>query len=93
MPSRCTEKVNVYQVNMQNYPAMTRLYGILCVPKKEGTYPALLNVPGAGVYPYEGNIEMAEKGLITLEIGIHGIPLDMDPGVYDNLGWGALEDI
>ncbi|HEY2348488.1 MAG TPA: acetylxylan esterase [Puia sp.] len=92
MPSRCTEKVNVYQVNMQNYPANTRLYGMLCVPKKEGKYPALLSVPGAGVYPYEGNIAMAEKGLITLEIGIHGIPLDMNPVVYDNLGWGALRD-
>ncbi|HLA57762.1 MAG TPA: acetylxylan esterase [Puia sp.] len=90
LASRCTEKVNVYQVNMQNYPAMTRLYGILCVPKKEGRYPAVLNVPGAGVYPYAGNIEMAEAGLITLEIGIHGIPLDMDTGVYSNLGWGAL---
>ena len=90
MPGRCTEKVNVYQVNMQNYPGMNRLYGILCVPKKEGKYPALLNVPGAGVWPYAGNIEMAEKGIITLEIGIHGIPLDMDTGVYTNLGWGAL---
>jgi cephalosporin-C deacetylase-like acetyl esterase len=90
MPSRCTEKVNVYQVNMQNYPGMNRLYGILCVPKKEGKYPALLNVPGAGVYPYAGNIAMAEKGLITLEIGIHGIPLDLDVVIYDNLGWGAL---
>jgi hypothetical protein len=90
MPARCTEKVNVYQVNMQNYPANTRLYGILCVPKGEGKYPALLNVPGAGVYPYAGNIAMAEKGLITLEIGIHGIPLDMDDKVYEDLGWGAL---
>jgi cephalosporin-C deacetylase len=90
MPSRCTEKVNVYQINVQNYPANTRLYGILCVPKAEGKYPALLNVPGAGVYPYAGNIEMAEKGLITLEIGIHGIPVDMDDVVYEDLGWGAL---
>jgi cephalosporin-C deacetylase-like acetyl esterase len=90
MPQRCTGKVNVYQVNLQNYPGNNRLYGILCVPKKEGKYPALLNVPGAGVWPYAGNIEMAEKGLITFEIGIHGIPLDMDTGVYSNLGWGAL---
>lgn len=90
MPSRCTEKVNVYQVNMQNFPGKTRLYGILCVPKGDGKYPALLNVPGAGVYPYAGNIEMAEKGLVTLEIGIHGIPLDMDDIVYEDLGWGAL---
>ncbi len=90
MPSRCSEKVNVFQVSMQNYPAMTRLYGILCMPKKEGRYPALLRVPGAGVYPLEGDVEMAEHGLITLEIGIHGIPLDMDTGVYSNLRWGAL---
>jgi cephalosporin-C deacetylase-like acetyl esterase len=90
MPSRCTEKVNVYQVNIQNYPARARLYGILCMPKSEGKYPALLNVPGAGVYSYAGNIEMAEKGLITLEIGIHGIPVDMDDEVYEDLGWGAL---
>jgi len=90
MPSRCTGKVNVYQVNLQNYPARTRLYGILCVPKKEGRYPALLRVPGAGVYPYAGDIKMAEKDLITLEIGIHGIPLDMDEAVYNDLGWGAL---
>lgn len=90
MPNRCTEKVNVYQVNLQNYPGHNRLYGILCIPKKEGKYPALLNVPGAGVWPYAGNIGMAEKGLITFEIGIHGIPLDMDTGVYSNLGWGAL---
>jgi cephalosporin-C deacetylase len=90
MPGRCTEKVNVYQVNLQNYPGMNRIYGILCVPKKEGKYPALLNVPGAGVWPYAGNLEMAEKGLITFEIGIHGIPLDLDTGLYSNLGWGAL---
>jgi cephalosporin-C deacetylase-like acetyl esterase len=90
MPDRCTEKVNVFQVNMQNFPGTNRLYGILCVPKTGGRHPALLNVPGAGVYPYGGNIAMAEKGLITLEIGIHGIPLNMDTGVYSDLAWGAL---
>lgn len=92
LPERCTEKTNVYQVNLQNYRdgSSVRLYGILCVPKKEGKYPALLRVPGAGVRPYNGDITMAERGLITLEIGIHGIPLNMDPMVYTNLGAGAL---
>ncbi len=90
MPERCTEKVNVYQVNLQNFRVNSRLYGILCVPKKEGKYPALLTVPGAGVRPYGGNIAMAEKGMITFEIGIHGVPVNMDPGVYLNLGAGAL---
>ena len=90
LPDRCTEKVNVYQVNMQNFPGNSRLYGILCVPKKEGKYPALLTVPGAGVRPYNGNIAMAENGVITLEIGIHGIPVTMDASVYSSLAAGAL---
>jgi cephalosporin-C deacetylase len=90
LPERCTEKVNVYHVNLQNFRVNARLYGILCVPKKEGKYPALLHVPGAGVYSHNGDISMAEKGLITLEIGIHGIPVTMDEGVYDDLAWGAL---
>ncbi|MFD1141771.1 acetylxylan esterase [Larkinella insperata] len=89
LPERCTEKVNVYHVNIQNY-ANSRLYGILCVPKQEGKYPALLRVPGAGIRPYGGNIADAEKGIITLEIGIHGIPVNLDPAVYQNLSAGAL---
>jgi len=90
MPERCTEHVNVYHVNLQNQRAGTRLYGILCVPKKEGKYPALLQVPGAGTRPYGGDIANAEKGIITFQIGIHGVPVNMDPVVYNNLGAGAL---
>lgn len=92
LPERCTEKVNVYHVNIQNYKIGTRLYGILCVPKQEGKYPALLRVPGAGVRPYAGDVAMAEKGIITLEIGIHGIPVTMDPGVYNDLRASVLGD-
>ncbi|MFT4031044.1 MAG: acetylxylan esterase [Siphonobacter sp.] len=89
LPDRCTEKVNVYQVNVQNYGG-ARLYGILCVPKAAGTYPALLRVPGAGIRPYYGDVATAEKGIITLEIGIHGIPVTLDPVVYQNLAVGSL---
>ncbi len=92
MPERCTEKVNVYHVNIQNFRAGARLYGILCVPKKEGKYPVLLQVPGAGVRPYLGNIGDAEKGVITLQIGIHGVPVNMDAAVYADLGAGALNN-
>jgi cephalosporin-C deacetylase len=90
LPEKCTEKVNVYQVNIQNYRPGTRLYGILCIPKKEGKYPAMLKVPGAGVSSYPGDIAMAERGVITLEIGIHGIPVNMDNNIYLNLNSGAL---
>ncbi|HTF16708.1 MAG TPA: acetylxylan esterase [Chryseolinea sp.] len=92
IPERCTEKVNVYQVNIQNFKLGARVYGILCVPKAAGKYPALLKVPGAGVRPYAGDVAMAEKGIITLEIGIHGIPVNLDPGVYNDLRSGALSD-
>lgn len=90
LPERCTEKVNVYHVNLQNFKIGARLYGILCVPKKEGKYPALLQVPGAGVRPYSGDIANAEKGMITLQIGIHGIPVIMEPSVYVDLANGIL---
>jgi hypothetical protein len=62
IPERCTEKTLVYHVNIQNNAPGARLYGILCVPKKEGKYPAILHVPGAGVRPYAGDIANAEKG-------------------------------
>lgn len=90
LPERCTENVNVYHVNIQNFRLGSRLYGILCVPKKEGKYPALLHVPGAGIRPYTGDIANAEKGIITLTIGIHGIPVNLDASVYNNLSAGPL---
>jgi cephalosporin-C deacetylase-like acetyl esterase len=90
IPERCTEKVNVYHVNIQNFRLGTRMYGILCIPKKEGKYPALLHVPGAGVRPYAGDVANAEKGIITLQIGIHGIPVNMDISVYNDMRAGML---
>ncbi|WP_346320733.1 acetylxylan esterase [Chitinophaga sp. YIM B06452] len=89
LPERCTEKADVYHVNLQGY-GQSRLYGILCVPKKEGKYPAVLRVPGAGIRPYAGDVTRADNGVITFEIGIHGIPVNMDPGVYTSLAAGAL---
>lgn len=91
LPDFCTEKVNVYQANIQNYKIGTRLYGILCVPKKAGKYPAVLKVPGAGVRAYGGEVATAEKGIITLEIGIHGIPVTMNPAVYADMGRSVLD--
>ena len=90
LPERCTKDVNVYEVSFQNVRWNSRTYGILCVPVKEGRYPALLRVPGAGVRPYQGDVWTASQGIITLEIGIHGIPVTMAQKVYDDLGNGAL---
>jgi cephalosporin-C deacetylase len=85
LPERCTEKVNVYQASFQNMKEGSRLYGILCVPKKEGKYPAILEVPGAGVRPYYGDVAMAENGIITFQIGIHGISVIQPQPIYTDL--------
>lgn len=90
LPERCTKDVNVYEISFHNEQWGSRTYGILCVPVREGKYPALLRVPGAGVRPYEGDVYTASQGVITLEIGIHGVPVTMQQGVYDNLNNGAL---
>jgi len=90
MPERCTSEANVYQVSFQNETNGSRIYGILAIPKKPGKYPAILRVPGAGIRPYAGDPRTAALGVITLEIGIHGIPVNLDNQVYDNLANGAL---
>lgn len=95
LPEYGTANVDCYHVNIQNIATgagVSRLYGVLCEPKAEGKFPALLNVPGAGVRPYRGVVDMAEKGIITLQIGIHGIPVNLEPSLYDSLRVGALEN-
>jgi cephalosporin-C deacetylase len=95
LPEACTDKVNVYHVSFrtvnQNWnPAPPRIYGILCEPKTPGKYPAVLKVPGAGVRPYSGDPELAARGAIVLEIGIHGIPVNLPQSVYDAIHSSAL---
>ena len=90
LPERCTGNVNVYEVNLGNINN-SRLYGIVCIPKKEGKYPAIMEPPGAGVRAYYGDVALAERGVITFTIGIHGIPVTMPDEVYKNLADGALK--
>jgi cephalosporin-C deacetylase len=92
-PELSTGEVEVFHVSLQNVSAVgrsSRLFGILCVPRGEGQFPAVLRVPGAGVRPYRGNIEYAARGFITLEIGIHGVPVNLPADVYSQLGSAAL---
>jgi cephalosporin-C deacetylase len=88
LPERSSAKSDVYQLNLANVGG-SRFYGILSVPKAPGKYPALLQVPGAGARPYSGD-DRADQGLITLQVGIHGIPVTLDPEVYSNLMQGAI---
>ena len=90
LPERCTDKVDVYHVQLDNVQG--KIYGILCTPKKEGKYPAILHVPGAGIRPYYGEVDEAAEGFVSFTIGIHGIPVTLDKGVYDDLRAGALSN-
>ena len=89
VPEQCTSTKNVYHVNFQNDGSGSRVYGWLMVPKKPGKYPAVLQVPGAGVYAHTPFSELGGD-IITLMIGIHGIPFDMQKNVYNQLYNGAL---
>lgn len=90
VPERCTSTVNVYHISFQNDKPGSKIYGMLAIPKKAGKYPAILKVPGGGVYKYGGDTRTAAFGAITLEIGIHGIPVNLDAQVYADLAAGAL---
>lgn len=91
MPERCTPKVNVYHVSWTNNGWGSRMYGILTVPAAEGKYPAILKVPGAGVRGYNGDINHSEKGFIILELGVHGIPVNLPAQLYTSLYNGPLK--
>jgi cephalosporin-C deacetylase-like acetyl esterase len=93
LPDYGTSAVDCSQINLQSVgltDGASRLYGVLCMPKAAGKYPALLSVPGAGVRPYRGLAELAGRGLITFQIGIHGIPVIQPQEVYDSLARGGL---
>ncbi len=88
MPDKCTAETNAYHVSYRNLSG--HIYGILTVPKKPGKYPAILQVPGAGVRPYHGSFY--DQDVICLQVGIHGVPVNFyDSDLYDNLRNGPLD--
>lgn len=90
LPERSDSILNVYEVSVQNNRVGSRIYGILSVPKKPGKYPAVLKVPGAGVRPYRGDTALAKKGIVTFEIGIHGVTVTQPAQFYYDLAFGPL---
>lgn len=94
-PELSTAAVEVSYLHYQNVgqgSRPSRIYGVLAAPRAAGSYPAVLHVPGAGVRPYKGALELAAKGAITLQIGIHGIPVNLPDELYEQLLVGALEN-
>jgi cephalosporin-C deacetylase len=87
---KSTGKLDVYLADFRNYRNRSRIYGVLCIPKKPGKYPVLLRLPGSGIHSFTGDTVMANKGVITFEIGIHGIPVNLNKSVYGALSSGPL---
>ena len=86
---RCTPEVDVYHISYANVGG-SKMYGMLTMPSAPGKYPAILRLPGAGVGEKSGDIAHAAQGAIVLEMGIHGIPVNLSPSIYSDLGRSAL---
>ena len=90
MPELCTGTYNAYHVRFQSFRAGSYMYGVLTIPVKEGKYPAILKVPGAGVKPMPAYGYMPNDKAVVLQLGINGIPVNMPREVYTSLDRGAL---
>ncbi len=92
LPDRSTNTVDYYHVRFNNNRPGIYVYGILCVPKdREGKkLAAVMNPPGAGVKTIMGDPAYAEQGVVSLAIGIHGIPLLHESTIYRNLNNNGL---
>ena len=96
-PDLCTPFSDAYMVRFANVWSDNVMYGMMRVPKgidpvtSTKKHPALLEVPGAGVRAYKGTADdYAKAGIITLQMGIHGIPVNMPDNVYKDLKFIAL---
>ena len=96
LEDQSNDKVDCYQVNFTTGAGDSRytprFYGMLAVPKGDGPFPALLQVPGAGVRAYRPQAYWAEQGVIHLTVGIHGIPVNLPNRLYDSLRPAALRN-
>lgn len=89
LPELCNDTVNVYQARIASVRPM---YGILAVPKAPGRYPAVMRVPGAGVHKIGGYLDLAEEAMITLDLGIHGLPLTQSDSYYRHISTDSLNN-
>ena len=97
-PHLSTPSVEVSYVSFRNVSG--RFYGLLSVPRGDGPFPAALAIPGGGVWRRGGDsgasndigpdLAQARRGVIVLQVGVHGIPLNLDPKVYTALQSGPL---
>lgn len=60
-------------------------YGYLSKPKKEGKYPVVLYLPGAGIGPSNPIINLINENVITFSIEIHGLNPTGEAKIYSEI--------
>ena len=61
------------------------IYGYLSKPKKEGKYPVVLYLPGAGIGPSSPVVNFINENVITLSIEIHGLNPQGDAKFFEEV--------
>jgi cephalosporin-C deacetylase-like acetyl esterase len=84
--------VETYKISLANING-SRVRGYFSRPKAPGSYPAILEVPGAGVRAVAsgGVTARAARGFLAMEIGVHDIPVDNPAEYYEKLSAGDLK--
>jgi cephalosporin-C deacetylase len=85
------DRVDCYKISLANIEGK-RVHGWLSVPKGKGPFPAVLTVPGAGVYGIGPDKGHAYLGALSMNIIIHDIPVDESKDFYAKQSAGPLKD-
>ncbi len=85
-----TDEVEVFKINLANV-RNSRVYGWLSVPRKQGPFPAVLVVPGAGVSAQGPATQYARLGAVTMNISVHDMDVDLPPAKYTEAQAGPLK--
>lgn len=94
-PELCTPRCDLYEIRFQNHRKGSYLYGMLSVPKEAANrrLPVVIEWPGAGVKPHRGlQTALLDSGVIVLEMGVNGIPVNGYEQFYTDLKANALSD-
>lgn len=84
-------RVDCYKISLPNIEGK-HVRGWLSVPTGKGPFPAVLTVPGAGVYGIGPDKGHAYLGALSLNIIIHDIPVDENQEFYAKQNAGPLSN-
>ncbi len=80
-----------YKITLDNVDKK-KVHGWISVPKGKGKFPAILTVPGAGVYGIGPDVTHAKLGALSMNIIIHDMPVDEAGAFYKKMAAGPLKN-